>query len=403
MRVWFCCRVKVKISTISFTAFITVCLLLLAVNFHTSSKVIQHQEDSEVHSLQRKELSSWHSPRLCTPKTNVMFLKTHKTASCTILNLLYRFGEKHNLTFALAKGYHFDYPKFFNSRSVQGFSEQSGQHYNMMCSHMRFNRPEVQKVMPADTFYISILRHPVSLAESSFNYFNFLAPAFKHSASFEDFIANPWKYYVPDLLFNHLARNMLWFDLGFDHNANFSLQFAQSVVAEIQQSFHFILLADYFDQSMVLLRDALCWSLDDVVTFRHNARTNAKPKCLSPAQEEQLKKWNALDWYLYQSFNTTFWKKVERFGKLRMDKEVAILQARREELQNLCLLKGGKPPEVKPSLGQGVERCQTGHVTMMTYTLNSNLSISDKELCSRMIREEYEYTDLMRKKQFPKT
>uniref|UniRef100_A0A8C4TDC8 Galactose-3-O-sulfotransferase 4 n=1 Tax=Erpetoichthys calabaricus TaxID=27687 RepID=A0A8C4TDC8_ERPCA len=342
-----------------------------------------------------KKLGSGHSPRLCTPKTNVMFLKTHKTASGTIMNLVYRFGVKHNLTFALPKEQHFEYPKLFHSRMVKGFSEQSGQHYNMMCSHMKFNRPEVQKVMPADTFYISILRHPVSLAESSFNFFKSLAPAFKRSPTFEDFIANPWKYYVPHLPLNNLARNMLWFDFGFDHNAKFSLQSAQSVVAEIQQTFHLILLADYFDQSMVLLRDALCWSLDDVVTFKINARTNAKPKCLSPAQEEKLKKWNALDWYLYQSFNKTFWKKVERFGKRRMDKEVAILQARREELQNLCLLKGGKPPKVKQSLGQGVQRCQTGHVTMLRYTLNSNLRPSDKELCSRMVREGYQYTDLM--------
>ena len=35
--------------------------------------------------------------------TKITFLKTHKTASSTFQNVLLRFGEKRNLTFALPK------------------------------------------------------------------------------------------------------------------------------------------------------------------------------------------------------------------------------------------------------------------------------------------------------------
>ena len=35
--------------------------------------------------------------------TKITFLKTHKTASSTLQNVLLRFGEKRNLTFALPK------------------------------------------------------------------------------------------------------------------------------------------------------------------------------------------------------------------------------------------------------------------------------------------------------------
>ena len=35
--------------------------------------------------------------------TKVIFLKTHKTASSTVQNMLFRFGEKQNLNFALPK------------------------------------------------------------------------------------------------------------------------------------------------------------------------------------------------------------------------------------------------------------------------------------------------------------
>uniref|UniRef100_A0A8C4SRS3 Galactose-3-O-sulfotransferase 4 n=1 Tax=Erpetoichthys calabaricus TaxID=27687 RepID=A0A8C4SRS3_ERPCA len=303
------------------------------------------------------------SPRSCQPKTNVMFLKTHKTASSTILNLLCRFGDKHNLTFALPTNYRFGYPEFFSSRSIKGFSQQNGRLYNIMCHHMRFRRPEVQKVMPADTFYFTILRNPVTLAESSYTYNTFLVPSFHRSASFVNFIANPWKYYQPKLQNSYLARNLLWFDFGFDHNANFSLQEAQIGVAEIQQSFNLILLADYFDQSMVLLRD-----------------------------EDQVKQWNAMDWYLYQRFNKTFWQRVESFGKSRMDQEVASLQARRKELENLCIL------QVRNG-----EQNKIGQARILGYDLNLNLSLPDKERCLRMILTEHQYTDLLDKKQFPRT
>ena len=38
--------------------------------------------------------------------TKIAFLKTHKTASSTFQNILFRFGEKRNLTFALPKNRH---------------------------------------------------------------------------------------------------------------------------------------------------------------------------------------------------------------------------------------------------------------------------------------------------------
>ena len=81
------------------------------------------------------------------PVTNVMFLKTHKTASSTVLNILYRFAETHNLSAALPAGgrFHLGYPWLFLARYVEG-AEQGGprQRFNIMCNHLRFNPPEVR-------------------------------------------------------------------------------------------------------------------------------------------------------------------------------------------------------------------------------------------------------------------
>ncbi|KAG8429885.1 hypothetical protein GDO86_018959 [Hymenochirus boettgeri] len=92
--------------------------------------------------------------RTCHPKTHIMFLKTHKTAGSTILNMLHRYGDKNSLTFALPYKYQFNYPNLFHTRRVKGYSDSSKQTYDILCHHMRFNLPEGQKIMPADSFYL---------------------------------------------------------------------------------------------------------------------------------------------------------------------------------------------------------------------------------------------------------
>lgn len=80
------------------------------------------------------------------PVTNVMFLKTHKTASSTVLNILFRFAETHNLSAALPAGgrFHLGYPWLFLARYVEGVEQGGpGRRFNIMCNHLRFNPPEV--------------------------------------------------------------------------------------------------------------------------------------------------------------------------------------------------------------------------------------------------------------------
>lgn len=81
----------------------------------------------------------------CEPKTDIVFLKVHKSASSTVMNILFRFGETHNLTFAFPNGggNQLFYPRHFLASFVQGFSPWSPQRFNILCHHMRFLQPEV--------------------------------------------------------------------------------------------------------------------------------------------------------------------------------------------------------------------------------------------------------------------
>lgn len=294
---------------------------------------------------------------------------------------------------------------------------------------------QVEKVMPSDTFYFSIIRDPVALAESSFAYYKEVAPAFRKAKGLGDFADDPKKYYDPRLRNNHYARNLLWFDFGLDNNANFSLPLAQRGEAAIRRTFKLILVSEYFDQSMILLRHALCWPLDAVVSFSLNARqqkpsglagmsgswvgkaaaaagvgvrggrSQAKaPPNLSFTQEqrEKLREWNALDWYLYKAFNRTFWEEIDKFGRVQMEEEVALLRMRRDALARVCLRDGGKPVEAHRIRDKAIRPFQSGFVKILGYELQPGLDNGTMRACLRLIRPEIQYKDLLDSKQFPR-
>lgn len=112
---------------------------------------IRHWRGCSPHLLSSCRILKSHGELLipsmpCRAKTNVMFLKTHKTASSTLLNVMFRFAERYNLTVALPAAHHvhLGYPKTFLAHFVEAF-QAIGQNYNIMCNHLRFNPSEVRK------------------------------------------------------------------------------------------------------------------------------------------------------------------------------------------------------------------------------------------------------------------
>ncbi|NXU57446.1 G3ST2 sulfotransferase, partial [Turnix velox] len=329
----------------------------------------------------------------CHARMNVMFLKTHKTASSTILNIMFRFAERYNLTVALPanKLAHLGYPETFRARFVEDFQAR-GQNYNIMCSHLRFNPKEVQKVMPANTFYFSILRNPIPLMESSYVYYKDTVSAFRISKDVNEYLASPTKYYLPsDYKQNFYGRNIMWFDFGYDNNAEDKKKYVQTVLQEIEQNFHLILIADYFDESMILLKHALCWDLDDVIYFKLNSRSPDTIQTLTPESKEKVKTWCSLDWELYLHFNQTFWRRIEEtIGLEELEKEVSCLRRRQKELMEVCLLEQ-EAVRKQDINNKAFLPYQSGAASILGYNLKQDLNKMTLRTCEKMVVPELQY------------
>ncbi|XP_068921139.1 galactose-3-O-sulfotransferase 2-like isoform X2 [Petaurus breviceps papuanus] len=338
----------------------------------------------------------------CTPKTHIFFLKVHKSASSTIMNILFRFGEQRNLTFALPidQFSQLFYPFHFVAEVVEGFKDGTRSSFDIMCHHMRFLQTEVQRVMPNDTFYFSILRNPIHLMESSFMYFKASSSFFK-AKNLDDFLNHTSKFYNPLRPDSHYGRNLMAFDFGFNHNGKVSTQHTQLLAQIIENQFDLILIAEYFDESMVLLKDALCWSLDDVVSFPINQQDASYRSPLSSTTIQKIKSWNKLDWELYLHFNHTFWERINQsMGREYLQQEVTALRKRRKQLAKTCL-QGEQSVHSWEIQDKLLAPLQYGKARILGYNLKHGLDKATKQACQSLVMPELQYSERLYKRQFP--
>lgn len=242
------------------------------------------------------------------------------------------------------------------------------------------------------------------MMESTFSYYHSV-PAFRKTQSLDKFLDNSWKNFSSSVPGNNYAHNLLAFDFGFNNDVKADSKdlekIANRAIAAIEQDFHLILITEYFDESMILLKNALCWSLEDVVSFKVNSRTEETRNPLLPSTAEKIKRWNALDWRIYMHFNTTFWHKVDSMvGQEQMKLEVSQLISLRAELANTCL-KDGRAVNPSQINDTGLKPYQNGRAVIQGYNLNPDMDTQTKTKCQRLITPELQYTYRLYKQQFP--
>ncbi|XP_037834121.1 galactosylceramide sulfotransferase isoform X3 [Kryptolebias marmoratus] len=351
------------------------------------------RSSSQLHLKPASNRSQTNTKRSCSPKVDIMFMKTHKTASSTFLNILFRFGEKHQLKFAFPNSRNdFLYPAPFHRSYIKDY--KPGMCFNIICNHMRFNATEVAKVLPTDASYITILRDPAELFESSFHYFGRLVP-FTWKVPGDDklteFLLDPHSYFDPGGFNSFYLKNLLFFDFGQDNTLKPDDPRVDERISFISERFQLVMLVEHFEESLILLKEALCWDMEDLLFFKLNARKGSTVSKLTPELRARALEWNAIDWKLYQHFNRTFWKKVDAYGRERMAKDVAELKKRNKEMTSICI-EGGQAVEAGRIQETDLQPWQPiGEKSIMGYNLKKNIGNAHKTLCRKMLMPEIQY------------
>ncbi|XP_072025683.1 uncharacterized protein [Amphiura filiformis] len=324
----------------------------------------------------------------CKPITKIVFLKTHKTGSTTMASIFERFGYRRNLMFALPRSKHyFSFSSFFSRKGVVPLPQVlaiSHPHFDILDNHAVYYRPEMEKTVPNAT-YITILRDPVTQLESSFGYFE-MAKGMgisKHPNPLEMFMQNPHSYYDNDTIKYNMkarSRNGQLYDLGFINTKLFDNTNAiLKKIDSLDKEFHLVLITEYFDESLILMKKQLCWSFDDIIYISNGIRSKSHRFTISDKLKTKIRQWNAGDVLLYNHFNRTLWQKIKDYGP--------TFQADLEEFRRL----------EKEALNRCVD----------TKTLDRHDKREDKfilnpehsgKYCQDLLRADVPYTALLRKK-----
>ncbi|XP_063043202.1 galactose-3-O-sulfotransferase 3 [Engraulis encrasicolus] len=281
--------------------------------------------------------------------TSLVFLKTHKTASTTMQNILFRFAERHNLTVALpisGCGHQFCYPQSFSVRNVHPYTRTRP---DILTSHTRLNVSEMRRLMPNGTRYITILREPSAMFESLFSYYNTHCGSFKRvpSGSIEEFLRQPQLYYRPEEADSGYARNTLTYDLGGDkdHQPSGDGEYMKRFVQHVDSVFSLVMISEHFDESLVLLRRLLNWEVEDLLYLKLNMRADESRKRLQGTLPAKIRAWNWLDAALYDYFNASLWRQLEELGPACLERELRVMRKAQDWLVRECF--GEDTPRVR--------------------------------------------------------
>lgn len=248
----------------------------------------------------------------------------------------------------------------------------------------------MSQVMPNNTVWTTIVREPAKMFESSFTYWNLRSVFHLNSSNPLTAFSEDPEHFVQK--YGHLekARDPMLYDLGLSNSDKGNIQLAEEMISYLDTIFDLVMITEYFEESLILLRDLLCWQTDDIVSFDVNARSKSSIENVTDDVSDRLRKWNIGDVMLYNHFNRTFWKKVRTYGLEKMRKEVILLRARNKELREKCIIDPAK------TMNQGGVWHPSG-VQIQGFVLKKE-SESDV-LCQGMAKAELPFTNYLVQKQ----
>ena len=189
----------------------------------------------------------------------------------TLQNILLRYGYKNGLTFAIPiKNWMFSFDELFNANMVTRYDWNPDNQFDMMAFHSLWNGPQVDLVIPKPSKRITLLRDPVDTFESGFVYMG-LAKSLKMNINeYAQWIEK--KHFPMRKPRSWFDKDELLWDLGADVSQLEKNEYLRDRIEVYENEFDLVLIAERFDESLVLLQDLLCWDTEDV-TYLMVSRT----------------------------------------------------------------------------------------------------------------------------------
>ena len=193
-------------------------------------------------------------------------------------------------------------------------------------------------VMPKDTVYITILRHTEPLFVSVFSYFELPESMGIHGKDLYEQMRN-FLYKSHDFMENagsseRLIENGMMFDLGLDRVHFTNKDKIRQHINHLEDKFSLVMIMEYFEESLVLLKQQLCWRMEDMAYFEMLQRQTEIPQ-VPPDVKKLISNFSQANLMLYSYFNKTLWEKIKK-QDADFYEEVEQLKALNKRLFERC-------------------------------------------------------------------
>lgn len=219
--------------------------------------------------------------------------------------------------------------------STRVLQKDGTKNYKSSCDHRDLNKARKYRIMfhksktnlseRNDYFYFTMLREPLQQVISAVFYYE-IFPKVAYNKLMEKILSNP----------NPYSQNRMSFDLGLDRKDFYNAAKIDQFIAEIDRDFDLILLMEYFDESLILLRRWLCWDMSDIIYIKKNPGFGQR---FVKINNEQLQffhhNYSLADSRLYKYFYEIFWCKVLQEGPNFWD-EVLHFKSVQKNIRNYC-------------------------------------------------------------------
>ncbi|XP_061186895.1 galactose-3-O-sulfotransferase 4-like [Saccostrea echinata] len=287
--------------------------------------------------------NSIYFPTKQTPNQHIAFLKVHKTGSTTAQGLFLRYGLKRNLTFVVANNKSW-FPNIISLEEsvIPGYNiipPPKGKRYEILCFHVVYNRSAFERIMPNDTKYIGIVREPFLHFKSSIRYFNYGGHN-GHAQYLRHFLQNSTSTQRKENSnpATSFLNNRMAFEFNFPLHLfdSFSSYEVKQYLEKLDKEFDLVIINEYMDESIVLLRRMLNWDVKDVLFVNLNVNQGTSDLNEIGLKEIHLhRQFATLDYELYHFFLKRLWKQIHSYGHDILE-EISYYKLLRKNLENFC-------------------------------------------------------------------
>lgn len=322
---------------------------------------------------------------------HIAFLKVHKAASSTAQNIFMRFGWKRNSTFVLSPAKNqFGYPNIISLRESLTDSNilppPEGKHFDILCNHVFYTREAFSHFMPNDTAFIGIIREPFELYKSILNYFRprYIFNKIEGEFPGSQFLRDPKKYEPPGRLSNSWTNSRMAIEYGFPEELfkKYNQTKVEEYLAKLDKEFRVVIVSEYFEDSVVLMRRLLHWQTSDILFLKQNVARHKDETKLSKAFDRDFyKNYAKLDYALYNFFYRRLREQIRAEGP-DYDDELLAYKELRKNVEDYCSQNEVQTP-------MSVEKTDWGEAFQVS-----------KEDCGNMKRGEIDFVTRIRVRQY---